>query len=268
MQHDAHSVHLAAIHDDPWGERWDPTTQQHLGECEPCRRTLEALRATLDRLKRRRQTTAPASLVAGLRRDIATLTAHHAPSPSVRPRVALAAALAAGLVLGLGLGRYLAPAPTIEAPGAGVEVARTVHDFLDDVTHDRYLLERTGHPLELVTDETDRARLWLTESLGFDVALGRVPEGWALEGTRVWHTVSRLSALASYTSPVGTITVFAVPGHGLAFEDASALEDGYWYAEGWGYRGVAWHDGELAWAAVGNTDLDGLLAWVKAYRNR
>jgi hypothetical protein len=165
-------------------------------------------------------------------------------------------ALAAGLALGFGLGQMLGREDPL----------LTVDAYLYDVTHDRYLLERTGRPLEMRISAEDEASEWLSHGLGLDVTVPKSPEGWELEGVRVWHTLSRLSALAVYMDgQEHRIVVFAVPVEDLVFEGATSVSrDGrtYFLGEGWGNQGVVWREGDLAWATVADIPVDELLDWT------
>ena len=248
-------------------EEWDARVLSHVEECASCQQTLETLDSYRDGMKRRfGRAQAPASLVTGLRESLETKPVARRPRPRfVSLRVG--GALAAGLVLGFFLAPLLRPPSPIEDG----EVRKTVMNYLEDVTHDRYLLERTGRPLELLTDDGSQASTWLSEGLGFDVALASTPpDGWTLEGTRVWHTVSRLSALAIYALDSHRISVFAVPSVGLRFEDSESiptLHGPVFLLEGWGFLGVAWQRDGVAWSAVGDLDAEAMLEWVEAYRS-
>jgi len=61
-----------------------------------------------------------------------------------------------------------------------------------------------------------------------------------------------------------------VPVDGLDFGATAPIAgrgpDRLWFQEGWGFNGVAWLDGELAWSAVGDLDRDSLIEWVRIYR--
>lgn len=278
-----HERSVKTIQAEPDPGRWDQATREHARECTECASTAQASATMRDRLRKldSSRASAPASLRQRLARSIQEDAAiareaeelqergRAAPTPTrvsagsrprapraVWPRWAVPSALAAGLALGVGLTQML---------GDG-RSALTADHYLDDVTHDRYLLERTGRPLELEIAAEDEASRWLSHGLGIDVRLPESPEGWRLEGVRVWHTLSRLSAMAVYADAERRrIVVFAVPVEDLVFEGKRSESRGgrtYFLGEGWDNLGVVWREGELAWAAVADMPAEDLLAWI------
>jgi len=283
-----HLQTLEAVQADPDVSRLDGALQAHLQACEECQATLEASQALRARLQRHLGGEAPSELVQQLRSKVGALAndptpvggpgssrrAPVRPTRRIRSRIgnwwwtAVPTALAAGLAIGMMLPRdgHLGSLPNIRDD----EVVKSVADYLQDVTHDRYLLEGTGRPYEVAGDEPTRASDWLSEGLGFAVDLPEAPEGWTLAGVRVWHTVSRLSALAGYRGPDGTeIMVFAVPAAELepsGLEPVRTPAGPVWVEHAWSQTGVAWFDGDLAWSAVAPVSRDELLKWSTAYR--
>ena len=73
-----------------------------------------------------------------------------------------------------------------------------------------------------------------------------------------------------YDDGARSVAVFAVPAEGLEFEDLAPLRGhpDLWYRQSWGFHGVAWVEGCLAWSAVAPLDFDreALVAWTAAYR--
>ena len=277
-----HERSLRAIHDDPEAVGWSDEVRDHVRGCAVCEKTQRALTMLRERLRARAQKESPSpALMAGIRRRIEEETRSAAGS-AARPRRVVAprtrstlAAVAAALLVGVALGWIVAGGldevrtTPLGTTRVGDEVARTVADYLEDVNHDRYLLDRMGRPLELVTDSAEEASAWLGHGLGFDLSLGDTPADYELRGARIWHTVSRLSALAVYEDGEASVSVFAVPRIGIDFEALAPIEhDGrrYWTATSWDHRGVAWVDGDLAWSAVSTLDRQALLEWVEEYR--
>ena len=95
---------------------------------------------------------------------------------------------------------------------------------------------------------------WLSHSLAFDFEVPAATEGLALEGGRVWHTVGRLSALASYCTPTGErVVLFAVPAANLDLAGAERTEVAgheVFRGTGWEREARVWLEGDLALALV------------------
>ena len=152
----------------------------------------------------------------------------------------------------------------------GKEVPVTVQNYLDDVTHDGYLFAQLTRPVELASSDPGQASAWLDQGLPFATPLSAPPAGWQLEGVRIWHTVSRLSALVEMTDGHGEhLLLFAVPAAEITFDPATAVptsQGPVYPGQGWGYQAVAWKSGDLAWSAVSTLPRERLLSWLKAYR--
>jgi hypothetical protein len=282
-----HQRTLRALKADPDVSRLDPQLRQHLEKCNDCQETLDASVALRARLRQHLSVEAPSGLVRTLRARVEALEAQAqqfalqtqagqgerptearpARSEAISRRAwlwgAVPAALAAGIVLGILLSR---PEPTVRDG----EVIKTIAEYLEDVTHDRHLLERTGRPYEIAATDPAEASEWLSRGLGFDVELPASLPDWELAGIRVWHTVSRLSALAGYEDPAGTeIMVFAVPASELlprGLEPVTTSAGPAWIDEGWSQTGVAWLENGLAWSAVAPLPRSELLEWTTTYR--
>ncbi len=170
--------------------------------------------------------------------------------------IAIPVALAASLVLGVLLGHDTG----FKRPTTGGEVASTVGKYISDVTHDHYLFERINRPLEVAMNDPRELSQWLSESLNFSLALPRTGPDFTLQGGRVWHTLGRLSALASYTTGDGARTIlFAVPAENIVLSGAdSKMIHGrqVFSGTGWHREARVWIDGDLAMALVA---LDGRL---------
>ncbi|HPF70165.1 MAG TPA: hypothetical protein PLQ13_05790 [Candidatus Krumholzibacteria bacterium] len=256
------------IQDDPHGESWGPDEHAHLAVCPGCAAHVEvvaALGARIAALPR-----FAGGMPGALRGRLLELVAACPDAPTVpdnvvvmpgtargrRPdwtrRIAMPVAMAAVLVCGIFLGRDLA--------GPGVDPAdprRTIGNYISDVTHDHYLLEELGRPLEIASTDREQLSGWLSRSLSFGVDLPPADGTFALEGGRVWHTVGRLSAMASYVTPDGSRAIlFAVPATDLDLAGApSSMIHGVrvFRGTGWDHEARAWIDGDLAMALVAPT---------------
>lgn len=250
------------ILEDPHGETWDDAARVHAAECAECVAYRTSAAVLGDRL-RALPSFGGAAMPPMLRgamlehlaavpvdADIVDLPVRPRASAPWWRRAAAPAAIAASLVLGILIGDRVdfRPVPTTN------EVERSIGQYISDVTHDHYLIERIGRPLEVaMTDEADMSG-WLSQSLAFDIELpGRDP-AFALEGGRVWHTVGRLSAMASYIAPDGSrIILFAVPSAGLVLGGAPSEMVGgvrVFHGAEWDHEARVWIDGDLAMALV------------------
>lgn len=266
MSDATHEKALSAIHDDPHGAHWQPEVEDHVGRCAACQRTMRALRTFVGSMRRRQEkVTAPPELIAQICRTVQAEQAKTSRRRATIVRLAIPAALAAGLAIGV-----LLPDPP--APGVVDVAGPNVADLLDDALHDRLLLDGARGGVEYASTDAGDASSWLTRSLGFAVELpASVPDGWRLEGTRLWHTAGAMSALSTYTDGVQTISVFARPAAGLEVvlpTDAPQGSTISWRMETGDHRGVAWVDDELAWVAVGTGPIEDVAAWVEEYRAR
>jgi len=282
---DPHERALAEVKIQPDPSAWDESTRRHVEECASCRRTAAASSILRDRLAalesfRAKAPDALAEWVRDLARgelapgasDSPTASREPAAVPPVSDRSSrwrwwVPAALAAGILLGFGLagGLHLHRGQ----PG-GVPPA-TVVDYLQDVTHDDYLFSQISHPLEQEITDPAQASRWLSRGLPFQLELASAPQGWTLEGVRIWHTLSRLSALASYRGPRGErILLFAVPREGISqgkIRPVGPAQEALYPGQGWGNQGVVWFEGDLAWAATSSIERSRLEEWVRQYRS-
>ncbi len=255
--------HCRAVELDPHGITWDEPTRAHADECPDCAALRRGAADLAARLRELPLLAAPlpaplrARMLAeleGAPRDVSRPGAGEERSGTRRwsapRRIALPLALAASLTLGVVLGRYADLLPT----RLSAEVPRNVGMYIEDVTHDHYLLERIGRPLEVfITDQRDLSD-WLGESLSFRIELPAPRAGYRLQGGRVWHTVGRLSALASYEIADGQrLVLFAVPAQNLDLEGAPSSQVKGWRVfsgQGWEREARVWIDGDLAMALV------------------
>lgn len=271
---DIHARSLIEIQRDPDSQNWEPGIRAHVGECAECARTAEASQLLRERLAERGRVRAPDTLVASLRRAAAEREPAPAAPRATRPsgplptRWAAPLAMAAGLVFGL----LLRPALEGLQPGGSDEVPRSVAEYMDDVTHDRYLFDRLGRPIEVTMSDPAEASQWLSSGLNLDIDVPPSPGDWEMQGLRVWHTVGRLAALVVYDDPSGErIAVTAVPLENMSFDDiapTSTSAGDFYAAEGWGHQGVIWQEGIWAWSAVAPLPPQELLDWAVAYRGR
>jgi len=271
------------LHPEPTS--WDEGTRAHLAHCARCRAAVESFQTVRERLQglpsaRER---APQELSLWLQEELGK-SARESPGEAsrggskgdARPSavgplwrwkwLVPGAALAAGILLGF----VLARAP-LHLPARGNEVPVTVRDYLRDVTHDGYLIAQLQRPLELQSHDAREASRWLEGGLPFTPRLGGAPPGWQLEGARIWHTVSRLSALVEYRNGQGAVVLlFAVPAAQVDFAKAKVHptpQGPVYEGRGWGYQGLAWRSGDLAWSAVSTLPIPTLLDWLAAYRS-
>lgn len=262
------------VRSDPRGDAWDEPTRAHAATCPECARLVAGVAEMGRRLQAAPSLRAAmpgemrARLLASLDDDGAAPVAAARPRLSLVPRrvtVALAPlALAASLAIGVVIGHNY-DLTSLWGPN---EVSRDIGMYIHDVTHDHYLIERIGRPLEVTM--SDRAELsdWLSESLHFRLALPEARGGFRLEGGRVWHTVGRLSALASYEVPGGgRVLLFAVPSHNLELTGASVTTirgRRVYTGTGWEREARVWIDGDLAMALVA---MDGAMPadWAETF---
>ena len=248
------------VQQDPRGENWDDLMRAHAASCAACQSFVTGADELARRLQARPDASAvmPAAMRARLLAELGdnadkaapTATPRSRPSLLSRARVLVPVAMAASLVLGVFLeSRFeIVPRPL------PVEVDRSIGMYITDVTHDHYLLERIGRPLEVAMTDPAELSGWLSHSLSFGFNVPPSAGDLALEGGRVWHTVGRLSALASYRAPSGErVVLFAVPAANLALEGATVTTvDGRQVFEGagWGREARVWIEGDLAMALV------------------
>lgn len=264
------------IHADPHGANWDPEARSHAACCPACVAFLQGIVELSLRLKALPALNGPMpqKLRERLLSQLAACpeaqdSATTAPRSGRAPRramsrflapVALAASLALGVVLGRNFDFGISAAPA--------EVDRTIGMYIADVTHDHYLIERIGRPLEVVITERKALSEWLTASLSFPFELPRTGEGFKLQGGRVWHTVGRLSAMAAYeTADGGRVILFAVPAANLELRGAdSAVVKGVrvFSGAGWEREARVWIDGDLAMALVA-TEGEMPTAWTETF---
>jgi len=289
----AEALAWVRIHPDP--SEWDEATRRHVAVCTQCRETAESSQMLRSRLRTLPSMIekAPASLrewmAAAQARTLssgeesASVTdagsARAVPSSPIELPVARAAqrtllfrwalplTLAAGLLLGLGIAPWVGSLLPSKAPST----AATMRDYLLDVTHDHFLIGHLNRSLEVRGLDTAQASGWLSSGLPFPVGLASPPPGWSLEGARIWHTVSRISAMAAYQGPGGErVLVFAVPREGIDADRYKAVatpQGPVYLGESYGNQGVAWFQGDLAWSATSPMDRSRLLEWVEAYRS-
>ena len=257
------------IQQDPRPEVWSDTLREHADTCPHCRSFLKTLAALRDRLVQLPDATA--KVPERLRQSLASsLNEAAAPQLEVvagvderveqrptrrRPFVGLLvpAAMAASLVLGVVLEKHF----DFALPGSTEQIAEvpaTIGQYLHDVTHDHYLIERIGRPLEVTLTGAGPLSDWLSHALSFEFRLPKQAANLNLEGGRVWHTVGRLSAMASYRTVDGErLLVFAVPAENLDLTGTtSEMIHGrqVFSGESWGHEGRAWIDGDLAVAVT------------------
>ncbi len=143
--------------------------------------------------------------------------------------------------------------------------------FVEDVGHDAFLYSRNDQPLELITGDPARVREWFDTRLDFPVNVpANLHGGYKLEGVRLWHTVSRLSAFARYQTPVGEpVALFVISPDNLADQGARTVRwdaRTYHVGESFRYNAVAWKESEFACALVGRLDINDLVRMAEGFR--
>ena len=244
------------IQSDPGGAGWDDSLRAHAAACPACAAYLAETAELGERLRSLPSLAAPMpqALRARLLAQLAEAGGPVSPRVKVLPkplrRTFVPVALAASLVLGVFLGHH----HDFGFSKAPAEVNRTIGMYIEDVTHDHYLIERIGRPLEVAITDREALSQWLSESLRFQVELPRTTRAFRLDGGRVWHTVGRLSAMASYDSEDGgRVILFAVPANNLELRGAtSAMIKGrrVFAGQGWDREARVWIEDDLAMALV------------------
>lgn len=251
------------IQTDPRGDSWDGEARAHAAACPSCRAFLDSAAELGQRLRVLPALAAPMpdtlreSLLAQLAASVdEAATVPVQPRPGLAPRrrrlqrVMVPMALAASLVLGVMLGHNV----DFGLSRAPAEVNRTIGMYIQDVTHDHYLIERIGRPLEVILTDRGALSSWLSESLSFPFELPATGSAFSLKGGRVWHTVGRLSAMAAYETEDGNRTIlFAVPARNLELRGADSSVVGktrVFIGRGWEREARVWIEGDLAMALV------------------
>lgn len=244
-----------SIQADPHGEAWDAAQRTHAAECPRCAAHVEAVREIGRRVGElpslpRSMPEAMRSRMLGLLEEGTPTRSRPKPVPRLVQQTLVPLALAASLFVGLLVGHNY-DITTLWGPN---EVNRNIGMYIHDVTHDHYLIERIGRPLEVAMTDRNELSGWLSESLHFSLALPEPGPAFRLQGGRVWHTVGRLSALAAYEVPGGgRVLLFAVPAHNLKLDGAeSTMISGrrVYTGKGWEREARVWIDGDLAMALV------------------
>ena len=247
------------IQADPHGESWSGSTRDHAASCPFCVAYLESFTLMGERLRNlpSSREEMPAAMHETMLRQLAESSGPETAAPRkgffllslpVTRRVLLPVALAASLVLGV----FLEETFDFMSSPLPVEVEMSIGMYIADVTHDHFLIERIGRPLEVeITNAADLSS-WLSASLNFAFHLPETDGPFALQGGRVWHTVGRLSAMASYTTDSGArVVLFAVPAENLKLQGAESFFVGttrVFTGHSWGREARVWIEGDLALA--------------------
>lgn len=247
------------IQADPVGDTWDEAMRAHAGTCPQCIAFLECVEQMNPRLKALSSANQPmpADLREKMLQQLAECSSASREIPAVpqktarifpfAQRVLIPLTMAASLVLGV----FLEKTYNFGAPIA-TEIDRTIGMYIEDVTHDHYLLNRIGRPLEVAITDPAELSSWLTNSLSFAFQLPATNSGLSLQGGRVWHTVGRLSAMAAYETESGNrVILFAVPSANLDLTGAPSSfigETQVFEGRAWGNDARVWIEGDLALA--------------------
>jgi anti-sigma factor RsiW len=143
--------------------------------------------------------------------------------------------------------------------------------FVDDVGHDAYLYTRQQQTFELLTQSPADVREWFSSRLDFPVDVSAtLAGGYRMEGIRLWHTVSRLSALVSYETPQGAwIALFVISADNLADRGEPTVRGDhrlYHVGESYQYNAVAWQEGGVAYALVAQLPPDELVEIAEGFQ--
>jgi anti-sigma factor RsiW len=152
------------------------------------------------------------------------------------------------------------------------EVPAAMAHFIRDVGHDAFLQARQSRSYELVTGDPQAVNGWFDGKVDFPVRVPANLGDYAMCGVRLWHTVSRLSALVSYESPGGDqVSLFVISRANLANRSNRTVRRGrhlFHTGESFQYNVAAWQDGECAYALVSSLATDDLLAMAENMSQR
>lgn len=264
------------IHEDPHGGSWDAETRAHAASCPGCVAFLQGFAELALRLKGHPELNAPMPwpLRESLLAQLASCLDVPGAAPAaprltlVRSRSLRSALLPVAMAASLALGVLLGHNFDFGIPKAPIEVDRTIGMYIHDVTHDHYLIERIGRPLEVAITDRGALSSWLSASLNFPIELPRTSGAFKLQGGRVWHTVGRLSALAAYETEDGSrVILFAVPAANLELRGAESTVVGgtrVFTGTDWEREARVWVDGDLAVALVA-TEGDLPASWAETF---
>jgi anti-sigma factor RsiW len=247
----------------------EPAVKEHIESCKSCMKMF-----TLRKISSESVAASSQKVQAGgdfKRRLLDALDGEPAPPTSAGSRrpfswgvllrpspVWAAAALVLVLISGYNYLRtlgYFAPAG---------EMPATMGRFVDDVGHDAYLYSLQRQTFELVTQSPEDVRAWFSSRLDFAVQVpGDLSGGYTMQGIRLWHTVSRLSALVHYTdSQDRGVTLFVISASNLADHGGRPVERAgrnYHLGESFQYNAVAWQAQGTAYALVAQIPPEELL---------
>ncbi len=150
------------------------------------------------------------------------------------------------------------------------EKPATMGLYLRDVTHDSYLIRNLpARPFDIKSRASGEVSAYLANHVGFDVLIPDLSSsGYELKGGRLWHTISRISALAVYDNREGsTISLFEVKKERMGKSEAEKIiADGrdFYFGNWFGYSGVAWIEKNTAVSIVGKISRDELLILARA----
>jgi anti-sigma factor RsiW len=219
--------------------------QRHLDGCADCRLADLAERELSHALERR---TPQYSAPLALKRRLAA--AWPAPAP---PRARghwlrvlhYAAVAAAALLLALPFTYELV---SRKDAGAAVMVTEAVND------HVRML--QSQRPLEIESGGIHQVIPWFSGKLDFAPGIRFAGDAeFPLRGGAVGYFVDRKAAALAFGEPSHAISLFVFKADGLPWPTRGLERDTY-RTTARGFNVLLWHDGELGYALVGNSDAD------------
>lgn len=242
--------------------------ERHLEECPFCSNVLEAVRAEKQLMQSRFGALAAPR---GLKKRITRALGEAAKEERTSLKVPLLKRLivpgpawaAASLVILAAAGAVYLRTEGIIFPGG--EKPATIGLFLDDISHDAFLVSRLPQrPYDVECSDPVLAEEFASEHAGFQVHLPELDgAGFEMSGVRLWHTVARISALVDYRDEEGRVlTLFEVPRENLGKRGArTVIRNGrsFYVGGGYGYNSLCWLHKNVAVGLVGDIGEEELL---------
>ena len=239
--------HLLARRRGELSDELSARVDQHLAECDACRRDDEeddALSRVLEeRLPRRRAPDA-------LRRTIRAQLAGAARPPAARSRSPIAMRAAAGIAGVAGIAA--AAALVVWRPG-------TPNAMVSEAVNDHLRVLYSEHPVEIESGGVHQVKPWFEGRLDFApvVAFGG-DDDFPLQGGAIAYFVDRKAAAYVYKRRLHLITLFVYRADGLPWPAGIGVPLGHVHAAEQtvrGFHALLWRDGDLGYALVSDLDL-------------